>query len=91
MTQGYQHPVTAPGALRLHLNENTAGCSPRVLDAIRGLSREDLALYPDYERINAATAAHLGVPVSSVVDALSSGAASLSFPQADDNKAKANK
>jgi histidinol-phosphate aminotransferase len=67
VTQGYQHPVTAPGALRLHLNENTAGCSPRVLDAIRGLSREDLALYPDYERINAATAAHLGVPVSSVL------------------------
>jgi histidinol-phosphate aminotransferase len=67
VTQGYQHPVTAPGALRLHLNENTAGCSPRVLDAIRALSREDLALYPDYERINAATAAHLGVPVSSVL------------------------
>jgi histidinol-phosphate aminotransferase len=67
VTQGNQHPVTAPGALRLHLNENTAGCSPRVVDAIRGLSREDLALYPDYDRVNRVTAEHLGVPVSSLL------------------------
>ena len=67
MTQGYQHPVTLPGALRLHLNENTAGCSPRVVDAIRELSREDLALYPDYTRVNAVAAVYLGVPVSSLL------------------------
>jgi len=67
VTQGYQHPVTLPGALRLHLNENTAGCSPRVLEAIRALTRDDLALYPDYTRVNEVTAAHLGVPVSSVL------------------------
>ena len=35
--------------LRLHLNENTAGCSPKVLAAIRGVSREDVAFYPDYD------------------------------------------
>ena len=67
MTQGYQHPVTLPGALRLHLNENTAGCSPRVIDAIRALSRDDLALYPDYTRVNAVAAGYLGVPVSSLL------------------------
>ena len=36
------------GALRLHLNENTAGCSPAVLAALRTIERDDIALYPDY-------------------------------------------
>lgn len=53
-------PDPGPG-LRLHLNENTAGCSPRVVDAIRHLSSADLALYPDYRAAVMETAAHLGV------------------------------
>jgi len=32
----------------LHLNENTGGCSPRVIDAIRAMTRTDLSAYPDY-------------------------------------------
>ena len=67
MSQGYQRPVTAPGALRLHLNENTAGCSPRVLEALRALSRHDVALYPDYTRIYETTARYLDVPVRSIL------------------------
>jgi histidinol-phosphate aminotransferase len=43
-------PDRGPG-LRLHLNENTAGCSPAVLAAIRSLGREDMAFYPDYEAV----------------------------------------
>ena len=43
MSQGYQHPETAPGALRLHLNENTAGCSPKVVAAVRALGPADRA------------------------------------------------
>lgn len=43
----YQSPVRQPG-LRLHLNENSAGCSPRVLEAIRSLTPSDIASYPDY-------------------------------------------
>jgi histidinol-phosphate aminotransferase len=35
------------GALRLHYNENTAGCSPAVLAAIRGMTRHDVGHYPD--------------------------------------------
>lgn len=49
------------GSLRLHYNENTAGCSPAVLDALRALTREELATYPDYEAITARTARWFGV------------------------------
>jgi histidinol-phosphate aminotransferase len=51
-----------PGAgLRLHLNENTAGCSPRVLAAMRAVSAHDAAFYPDYTQLHAACARHFGV------------------------------
>lgn len=53
-------PDPGPG-LRLHLNENTAGCSPRVVEAIGQLTNADLALYPDYKAAVLETAAHLGV------------------------------
>lgn len=53
-------PNLGPG-LRLHLNENTAGCSPRVLDAIRRLTAEDVAVYPDYEAAVRETAAHWAI------------------------------
>lgn len=53
-------PNLGPG-LRLHLNENTAGCSPRVIEAIGRLTPDDLAVYPDYEAAVRETAAHWGV------------------------------
>lgn len=43
------------------MNENTAGCAPAVLDALRGLTRQDVAYYPDYDRAAAACARWLGV------------------------------
>ena len=49
------------GGLRLHLNENTAGCSPRVLEALAALSATDVSFYPDYDAVYRETAAHLGV------------------------------
>jgi histidinol-phosphate aminotransferase len=43
--------IPSPGdGLRLHLNENTGGCSQRVLDALRALSAAELSAYPDYRR-----------------------------------------
>jgi len=56
--QGFSNP--GPG-LRLHLNENTGGCSPRVIEAIRALTAEDISAYPDYRGAVLACAAHLGV------------------------------
>jgi histidinol-phosphate aminotransferase len=61
MTYEYERVVTPAAGLRLHLNENTAGCSPRVLAAVKGLTREQAAFYPDYEGAVAACAAHLRV------------------------------
>jgi histidinol-phosphate aminotransferase len=47
--------------LRLHLNENTAGCSPAVIAALRALGPEAIAFYPDYREATAACARHLGL------------------------------
>ena len=67
MTAMYQKLAMPAEGLRLHLNENTGGCSQAVLDAIGGLTREMAAVYPDYTDATAATAALLGVPPSYVV------------------------
>jgi len=48
--------------LRLHLNENTAGCSPAVLAALRAIERTDTAFYPDYGAVTALVEQSLGVP-----------------------------
>lgn len=47
--------------LRLHLNES-AGCSPAVIEALRSLSPADMAVYPDYDAITARVARWIGVP-----------------------------
>ena len=44
-TQGYPSPGDG---LRLHLNENTGGCSAAVLDAIRRVRSADVSTYPSY-------------------------------------------
>jgi len=57
--------VAAPegryGKLRLDLNENTRGCSPAVLRALRRLSAQQVAMYPEYERVTARLARASGV------------------------------
>lgn len=47
--------------LRLHLNENTGGCSQQVVEAVRGIDGHALATYPDYHGAVLETAAHLRV------------------------------
>lgn len=64
---GYERPVAEAGGLRLHLNENTSGCSPRVLEAIQDLGGEDMSFYPEYDEVIRNTAAYLGVPHDWVV------------------------
>jgi histidinol-phosphate aminotransferase len=53
--------------MRLHLNENTAGCSPAVIQVLRGLGRGDAGIYPDYDAAQRAVAGALGVPVEYVL------------------------
>lgn len=57
----YQAPERRAG-LRLHLNENTAGCSPRVLDALQALTPADIASYPDYEAVTTRVEQYFAVP-----------------------------
>ena len=57
----YQRAPDAGRALRLHLNENTGGCSPAVLAALRSLTAEDIAFYPAYDDVERETASYLGV------------------------------
>ena len=61
MSSQYQREPELGDGLRLHLNENTGGCSPKVIEALRALSPMDAAIYPDYGRVNDVCARHLGV------------------------------
>jgi histidinol-phosphate aminotransferase len=63
----YARPADREGALRLHLNENTGGCSQTVIDAIRQISAEDVAHYPDYALLARECAAYLGVSEAQLV------------------------
>jgi histidinol-phosphate aminotransferase len=58
LIQGYPDPGEG---LRLHLNENTGGCSAHVLEAIGRLTAADLSTYPSYAPLVHACAAHFGV------------------------------
>lgn len=62
----YQRVPDAGRGLRLHLNENTGGCSPAVLEALRSLTAEDIAFYPSYADVERETAAYLGVDEASL-------------------------
>jgi histidinol-phosphate aminotransferase len=57
----YHPPLGNREGLRLDFNENTLGCSPRVLERLRRLDGEALARYPEREKGEAVVAAHLGV------------------------------
>src|SRR3954469_7560684 len=58
LIQGYPDPGDG---LRLHLNENTGGCSPRVIEAIRRLTPTDIATYPSYPSLVLSVAKYFDV------------------------------
>ena len=53
--------------LRLHLNENTGGCSAKVVEAVRSFDATRLATYPDFKDAILETAAFLGVDPDRIV------------------------
>jgi histidinol-phosphate aminotransferase len=57
----YHPPLAGRNGLRLDFNENTVGCSPRVLERLRQLDAEQLARYPERESVEAKVAELLGV------------------------------
>ena len=53
------------GKLRLDFNENTVGCSPKVIEALqRFLTRDSLTIYPEYAAAMATLAGFFGVDTS---------------------------
>jgi histidinol-phosphate aminotransferase len=53
-------PERGPG-IRLHLNENTGGCSPAACDAMRAVTAAQASAYPDYGDAYRACAEWLGI------------------------------
>jgi histidinol-phosphate aminotransferase len=57
----YQKPPELYDGLRLHQNENTGGCSPKVLAALAALRPDQIGFYPPYAAATDAVANYLGV------------------------------
>jgi len=63
----YHPPLAGREGLRLDFNENTEGCSPRVLARIREITAEELARYPERAPVEALVAGHLGLAAEQVL------------------------
>lgn len=55
----YHPPLAGREGLRLDFNENTVGCSPRVIESLRSIGPEQLARYPERGPAEALVAGHL--------------------------------
>ena len=55
----YQPPLGDRSGLRLDFNENTGGCSPRVIERLRAIQPEQLACYPEREPVEREVAGFL--------------------------------
>jgi histidinol-phosphate aminotransferase len=76
----YDKPPELYDGLRLHQNENTGGCSPRVIEALARLRADQIGFYPPYAAATDAVATYLGVPPDRVtlVNGLDEGLMALS-------------
>jgi histidinol-phosphate aminotransferase len=63
----YHPPLGNREGLRLDFNENTAGCSPRVLERLRQIDGENLARYPVRDIGELAVAKHFAISPDEVL------------------------
>ncbi len=63
----YHPPLACREGLRLDFNENTEGCSPRVLQRLRAITPDDLARYPERDPVEKLVARHLGLAAEQVL------------------------
>jgi histidinol-phosphate aminotransferase len=69
--QSYSAPLEGRrGLLRLDLNENTVGPSPRVVEAIRAIPADHYAIYPEYDGLREAVVANLSATAPGLVRSL---------------------
>jgi histidinol-phosphate aminotransferase len=52
--------------LRLDFNENTVGCSPKVLRALSRMTAEEMAIYPEYQATTKRLARYFGVRTAEI-------------------------
>ncbi len=57
----YHPPLGERDGLRLDFNENTTDCSPKVIEALQGITATDLTRYPERESVEALVAVDFGV------------------------------
>jgi histidinol-phosphate aminotransferase len=76
----YQKPPELYAGLRLHQNEHTGGCSPRVLAALAQMRADQIGFYPPYAAATEAVAGYLGVAAERItlVNGLDEGIMALS-------------
>ncbi len=60
-------PTPRAGQICLDMNENPRGPSPLVLKAIKGLKKEDLFSYPDYQKLYFALANYTGQKTENLI------------------------
>ncbi len=66
--QGYRPPTEGrKNSLRLDFNENTSGCSPSVIKALRRATREFLSSYPEYGNLRKELAKYCNVDPEQVI------------------------
>ena len=63
----YHPPLAGRIGLRLDFNENTEGCSPRVLERIRQITPEELSRYPEREPVERLVAGRLALAAEQVL------------------------
>jgi histidinol-phosphate aminotransferase len=63
----YQPPLGDRSGLRLDFNENTGGCSPRVIERLRQIPPEQLACYPERAPVEHEVASFLGLQSEQVL------------------------
>ncbi len=65
--QEYHPPLSRRTGLRLDFNENTIGCSPRVLQCLTQITAEDLARYPEREPVEVLAAQYFDLAPEQVL------------------------
>src|SRR5271157_6662352 len=63
----YHSPIVSRAGFCLDLNENPAGCSPRVLSRLRSLTAEEVSRYPQREDGEQLVANFLDIPPEQVL------------------------